>query len=489
MLARRLLGTLPVNIAQAVAGFGAIWAFTRLLSPEDYGRYALVLSAVMLAHTLALTWAEAAAYRFLPQARAEGRARDHFATLLILALAAGVVAALAAAAALMIVPAGNRLGPAIVFAAVSAFCRFLTRLARESDRADGCVARHSLFESTYLLAGFAAGAVFAVTTRLGPAAPFAGAALAGFCVGGGDLARLLRAARGGRFEVRRASAYASYGAPLALALGVDLAVQTATRALIAVHAGDAAVGAFAASFGLASRTLDLVFVWAGLACGPLLLDAHSRGDAAALRRAAVGMAQTLLALAVPAAVGLALVARPLAEAMVGPGLRAETTALMPWIAAAACCNGFATHYFSEAFQLGERTGQRAALMLVPATLNIALCVLLLPRLGLVGAAVAGVAAAAASVALLSAFGRRIVDLGWPLDACVKTALAAGAMVPVVLALPATGGWSEVFAKAGAGVMVYAAFAICLDIGGLRAVPSALWRHVRATLAPDRSRPA
>ena len=489
MLAKRLLGTLPVNVAQALAGFGAIWAFTRLLSPDDYGRYALVLSACMLAHTLALTWAEAAAYRFLPQARGEGRAADHFATLLALAIGAGLFAAVGAAGALLFLPVGKGFAPAILFAATSACCRFVTRLARESDRADHRVARHTISESIYLLAGFAAGAAFAVTTTLGPAAPFVGATLAGLCISGADLPRLIRAARGGRFEPRRAVTYAGYGAPLALALAIDLAVQTATRGLIAFHTGDAAVGAFAASFGLASRTLDLVFVWAGLACGPLLLEAHARGDALALRRAANGMAQTLLALALPATIGLALIARPLADAMVGHGLSAEVATLMPWIAAAACATGFATHYFSEAFQLGARTGLRATLMLGPAILNIALCAVLLPRIGLIGAGIASVVASVASVALLALFGRRIVSLGWPTRESVKNVLAACAMIPIVSALHAIGGWSEVFAKASAGVMVYAAFAICLDIGGARAFPSALWRHVRVTMTPERSRPA
>ena len=41
MFWRGVLGYLPVNIVQAVAGFGAIVLFTRLLSPTDYGGYAL----------------------------------------------------------------------------------------------------------------------------------------------------------------------------------------------------------------------------------------------------------------------------------------------------------------------------------------------------------------------------------------------------------------------------------------------------------------
>jgi len=41
----------------------------------------------------------------------------------------------------------------------------------------------------------------------------------------------------------------------------------------------------------------------------------------------------MVALTLPAAVGLALVAKPLADIMVGPGLREGAAMVTPWIAA------------------------------------------------------------------------------------------------------------------------------------------------------------
>ena len=41
MFWRGLLGYLPANIIQGVVGVLAIIVYTRLLSPEDFGRYAL----------------------------------------------------------------------------------------------------------------------------------------------------------------------------------------------------------------------------------------------------------------------------------------------------------------------------------------------------------------------------------------------------------------------------------------------------------------
>ena len=63
-LLRHLAGYLPVNIASGIAAFGGVYVFTRLLGPEEYGRYALMFSVMTLVHLLSLTAAESAAFRF-----------------------------------------------------------------------------------------------------------------------------------------------------------------------------------------------------------------------------------------------------------------------------------------------------------------------------------------------------------------------------------------------------------------------------------------
>lgn len=61
----------------------------------------------------------------------------------------------------------------------------------------------------------------------------------------------MRSARGGETSFARSVTYASYGAPLALALAVDLGVQAIARLVLAGEAGTAPLGAYAAAFGLA----------------------------------------------------------------------------------------------------------------------------------------------------------------------------------------------------------------------------------------------
>jgi O-antigen/teichoic acid export membrane protein len=463
---RRVLTLAPLQIAQALVGLGAIAAFTRLMTPEEFGRYALALSASMLAHTLLFTWAEAAAFRFFTAARAERRLADHFATLLALALGLGAIVLAATGALLAFVGVTEDVAALSAFAAGAAVFRFLTRITRESERAAFEIGRYAALETAYLAVGFAAGVALLMKFDLGAVAPFAGLLLAGVVIFLADAPRLLRRAKGGAPSLDRATTYASYGGPLALALALDLGVQTIARFILAHQAGAASLGAYAAAFGLA-RPLDLVFIAAGAAFAPLLLSAYEDRGADAARETARKGFSVLAALVLPAAAGLALVAQPLAGLFVGEGLRDEAARVLPWLALAGIAAGFNLYYWSEAFQLTRRTGLRAAVMIAPGVVQLALTLALAPSLGAMGAAVAAAGGAACGSVVLAVVGRRLLALpvSWALLGQVSAATAV--MAGAVIAAPALPGVLGLALKVLVGVAAYAAAALALDILGIR----------------------
>jgi O-antigen/teichoic acid export membrane protein len=481
---RRLLSLAPLQIAQALVGLGAIAAFTRLMSPEEFGRYALALSASMLAHTLLFTWAEAAAFRFFAAARAERRLADHFATLLTLALVLGAVVLVATGALLAFVGVREDIAALSAFAAGAAVFRFLTRITRESDRAAFDISRYAALETVYLAVGFAAGVALLTRFDLGAAAPFAGLLLAGGIIFLIDAPRLFARARGGAPSMDRATTYASYGAPLALALGLDLGVQTIARFILAHQAGVAELGAYAAAFGLA-RPLDLVFIGAGAAFAPLLLAAYEDKGAEAARDVARNGFALMTAIAIPAAVGLALVAQPLAALLVGEGLRTAAADVLPWMALGGLFAGLNLYYLSEAFQLTRRTGLRAALMLAPGVVQIAATLALVPTFGAVGAAMAGAGGAVTGAALLALAGRRLIALPLPVGHIVRVSAATALMATVILSLQVSQDIAGLGLTALAGVLSYGAAAIALDILGSRSGALSLAQRISRIFAWER----
>jgi O-antigen/teichoic acid export membrane protein len=481
ILLRHLLGYLPVNLLQGLVGFGSVYVFTRLLSDEDYGRYALALAFMMMVHTVCLTWVEASAYRFAAKAQADNTGPTHFKTLLSLMAISFVPTLLAVGAAVTLFQDNRALWPALAILAVLMPANTLTQSALETWRAETRVARYAGLEIARVGGGFLAGVSLAYWGGLGAASPLAGMALAALVTGSIGLGMLWGRARTGRQDNAAARSYAAYGLPIAAALALDLALSSGDRFLIAYFIDAAAVGAYAAGYGLADKTVAMVFMWAGMAGSALIMARYEQDGPEAAREAATGLVRTQILLATPAALGLALVATPLAVVMIGPDLREAARHMIGWIAFGAWFNGFVIYYFSEAFQLTRRTGERALLMVIPAVLNIGLNILLLPKIGVMGAVYSTVACYALAAVLLASFGRRRFALPLPWSDLVRVALACSAMAGIVLLLDATplsdwGALAELLTKAGAGALTYGAMVFMLDAAGARGFVKSLLRR-------------
>lgn len=467
-LFRHLAGYAPVNLAAAIASFGGVYVFTRLLGADEYGRYAVMLSALALIHTLSLSWAEAAGYRFVGRAQEAGRLPDHYRTGLGLMARSLIFSGLIMCGLLAATWHAPHYRAFMPFFALLLPLNTIIQMALEAHRAGQRVGRYAAVETTRLLVGFVVGALLAWLTGLGALAPFAGLLVASLLLALSEGPWLVRQASGGSSSPMARREWANYGVPIAAALILDILLSAADRFLILFYLGEPAVGEYTAGYGVADKTVLLICAWAAMAGSPLVMAAFERGGKHAAREEARGLASTLLLIGLPAATGLALVAKPLAEAMIGPDVREQAMRIIPWIAFAGLLNGLLIHYFSEAFQLAKRTGERALLMVVPAVLNIILNVILLPTsLGIMGAVYATLISYAAGIVLLAAYGRKHVALPLPILEFAKTALACASMYPAVHIVPSWGSWPELFAKAAIGGAVYILAAFALNAGGAR----------------------
>ncbi len=478
MFWRGVLGYLPVNIVQGVVGLLTIVVFTRVLSPAAYGTYALAFSVMSLAYTGLFTWLEASMARFYaPEAQA-GRLPGHFRTLYTAFAVLAVAFPLVAGAILWLWPMPTTLRFAIGGGLATILFRSLAKIAQERRRAAGDVRGAALLDMVMTAGGFAVGVGLALA-GFGGAAPLLGLGAASAVCLIFVLPGELKTARNGPYEPARARMYAAYGLPVALSLILSLALATTDRFLLAAYLNETSVGVYHAGYSLANRTLDVIFIWLGMAGGPAAIAALERGGHKALQITAREQAGFMLALTLPAAVGLALVARPLADVMVGPGLREGAAHVTPWIAASAFFAGVTTYYFHTAFTLSRRTGMLLAAMSVPAIANIGLCLALIPRFGLQGAMWATLASYMIGAGASFILGRRALRLPIPGDALAKAVLASAVMAAAVVAVPAVGGVAELAAKAFVGLVVYAAGAYGLDLCGLRGHSGRLVRALQA----------
>ena len=237
MFWKGVLGYLPVNVVQAIAGFGAIVVFTRLLTPAQYGDYALAFSVTSVVSTCLFVWIESAMARFYAAEDEAGRL-GLYATLYRAFAAMAVALPLVAGALLLSLPLGPALKLAIGVGLVCVAARSLLKMAQERRRAAGEVRGYALFDMAATGGGFALGALFAVL-HLGGAAPLLGVGVASAACLVFALPREVRSARQGAFEAARLRRYAAYGLPISLSLLMGLALATTDRFVLAAYMDEA----------------------------------------------------------------------------------------------------------------------------------------------------------------------------------------------------------------------------------------------------------
>ncbi|VAV90199.1 hypothetical protein MNBD_ALPHA06-1221, partial [hydrothermal vent metagenome] len=287
-----------------------------------------------------------------------------------------------------------------------------------------------------------------------------------------ELPKMLARAKGGTPSLIELKKFFVYGVPLSLSLILSYILQAGDRFVISGLLGNAQVGIYAAGYGTANRGLDILFVWAGMAAGPLLVAALELGNPQKAQKMAKDAFGIMAFLTFPAATGIALVATPLANIMTGPEFREGAAVLIPWITLAGVMNGITTYYLLVAFTLSKRTKAMAIVTAVPAVLNIALNFLLLPIMGLMGAVLATILAYMLGMAMTAFIGRRHFDLPLPFAEAAKTLLACAGMAVAVLLLPIgeeTGDFVRLLMMASVGAVVYGLAAFALNLADCRVI--------------------
>jgi O-antigen/teichoic acid export membrane protein len=466
MLLRHSLLYLLARGLPGIIGFVTLAVYTRLLPPEQYGRYALVLAGVSLGNAILFQWLRLGLLRYLP---AYG---DRPAPLL-----ATLLTGYAAMAALGLAFGGL----AVVFAPDAAW-RSLVLLAvlllwaeawHEINltllRSQLAPARYgvlALTKSVLALAGGtglillglgATGPLLALTVAmLVPSLVFARAAWRGL--------GWPRPAPGLVQELL------AYGLPLTATVALNFVISSSDRFLLAWLLGTEAAGTYAAGYDLGWVAVNSLMLVVNLAGYPLVMRAmESAGPGAAqvqLRQNGL----LLLAVALPALVLSVMLAPNLARVVLGAPFRAEGASLLPWIALAAFLAGARLYYANLAFQLSRRTLGQLWVSLAAALLNLGLNWLWIPRFGLLGAAWATVAAYGLALVLGWWLGRRM----FPLPMLPVHALKPlGAVLVMALALWPCRAWLghlALAAQVGVGLLIYALALVLLDLtfgrGGL-----------------------
>jgi O-antigen/teichoic acid export membrane protein len=340
---RQIIGYVPSTVVPAVVSFVMIYCYTRLLTPSAYGDFSLVFSAVQVVQTVFFYAIPVALTRFYPAALAQQR-QDDFLTecyILFYLLSVFVIALIG-----VVTFSPIAISPVLwVLAILLMIARSAVVLNQAVNRITFKVARFSVIECTHAVLGLGLGLLFIYVLGSSATSVVLGLSVAALICMLLDARPLTLPFRADRTTISRdnIAQLVKFALPL---LVVDLTVcilQLSDRFLLDTLGGAEALGIYFVAYNLVERPISLVCTAISTATFPVAVQVLQDHGLSTGGRQAGKNGVILLAVALPACIGLALTAPYIAAVMIGANFRAGVAALIPIMCVTALCRGLSTH--------------------------------------------------------------------------------------------------------------------------------------------------
>lgn len=430
---------------------------TRLLSGREFGIYAVSVLTVEYVHLGLFSWIESAMERFWARAERQRKINHFVKTLFSFCLIYGLVVVSTVLTILFLLPLEPQVKTVLAFALGALSLRNLSCLFLESHLAAARSVRYSIIYTAITMGGFGIGILLILLTDLTASAPFIGILIALSLSMFFEIPFMTKFMKGGRFEKPYMKQALRYGAPISIALMLTYALNGADMYFISYIMGWESAGQYNAGYNLANRSLDVVFVWISMALTPVIITAVEQKSSATALDIIESCGAFMLWLTLPMATGIALVAEPAANIILGEAVRSGAIIVMPYIAFSAVLNGMLTYYAQKAFMISERTEIFAYVLILPVIVNLGLNAMLIPYYGLMGAVIATCVSYALGLGLALSFGRRYYPIPIPFKAIGQIGFCCLIMAFTIYHLPIPTNLGDIWKlaiKGSLGAIIY-----------------------------------
>lgn len=468
---RQIIGYIPANVIPAAVSVGMIYAYTRLLSPEAFGGFSYVFTAVLIVQTSLFYAVPVALMRFYPAAARDGRREGLLKEAYLAFVGFCILATLLFGVACFFVPLPEAYRLAAWIGLPLLMMRSLVQLNQSITRSDNSMRHFNMIECLHASLGFGLGILTIWLLRPAAEEILFGLLVAAIICALMDvrmMATPLRASSG-RLDRRELMRLLAYAWPLVAVAATTMILQNSDRFLLGSLGGAGMLGVYAVAYSLVERPTTLICSSISTATFPLVVQVleHEGKPAARIQAGRNGIA--LLAVTLPACVGLAMITDYITATLVGPAFRDGVGVLIPVMSFTALARGIRAHFIDHAFHLSGRP----LLMLwtyVPATvINIALNLYAVPRYGMIGAAWVGLACQWATVIGGWFIGTSLFPVWLPAWQVVRCVLA---VVPIAVGLSLIEfplNWGGLFCAILLGAALYTVSAALLDVGEMRSL--------------------
>jgi O-antigen/teichoic acid export membrane protein len=378
----------PSHLVPGICGLASLSIFSRLLLPDEYAKYMLLLTTVTFIANIGFAWLNFSGLRFFDENRADaGTFMSTCAVAIILLLAAASVIGYASFRLmsfldLLKLPDGIFLVGAALLASKVAFDQVLIFV-----RAERNAVRYSLFRVMDAVLKLALAIVFILFFRTGYLGIIYGM-IGSFMVI--TLFELYRSPRYRKVRINRFSrnqflAMLRYGVPL-IAVGVlGTVLSLADRYMLAWLADYNQVGLYSAGYRLAEMAVDIPASILLMAYLPIVISEFNNPGSEIGRILSKPLQLTFVIL-LPATCGTILLSGDIAGLFLGTRY-SESHSIFPWV-----CSGIffssLNQIYIRVFELKQVTRLILFSSVMAASANIVLNYFLIPGFGYLGAGIA-----------------------------------------------------------------------------------------------------
>ncbi len=387
---KHLLYYVPAQVLPALMSLLGVAVFTHHMGVVDYGQLAIALAVVTAGQGVALQWLCASVMRFYPKAREEGTLPALLAgtgswwliSSLLTLLGLGVASAL-------FLPTTARgqsvmLCAALLYVTLSlAFLTMRVHMAAMHSR------RYSLLQAVQSIGGMGTACLLAWYVSATPQAILLGFVLGYIFVLLVDYRNVIGLFRLHRDDAGMRHRIWQFGWPIIIFSGFSFILSKGDRFLVQALLGSEAVALYAAPYSLAEQAISVIFLIIVPVTHPLAVRAYEQGSAALAEQMQVN-ARVVFGLAAPAALGFAMLASEISDLILAEAYYDLSVQVLPWVALSTLMFGLKAHYLDHAFQLAHKNKYQLYILIPAAALNLLLNLILLPRIGVMGAVYATV---------------------------------------------------------------------------------------------------
>ena len=463
------------RLLSALIGLGSLAAFTRLLSPADYGRYSIVIALGGLIAGVVFQWLRQCLVQFGGDHRQRAPLLASIGVLYLIAISITILLALV----LFVLIEAGLYREQITWIEIGTVCLFAWaqsgfELSADASRVDSKPIRFGFANILRAGASLLFGAAAALLTH-SVNMVICGVAL-GYSVAGLIAAPAWLA---GLFSARLASfqqikVLGAYGLPLSLSLGMIFILDGIDRLMLAGMRDVATAGAYSSAYNLSQFAIGTLLSGLGLAALPMAAAAFHRNDLELSKRLIEKNIVTLIAIGLPAVVGLGFLAEPLGRLLLGNYQDPDSGEVIAVVAVATGVACVRAYGFDLVFMVKQKTRTQALILTCAAASNIALNLVLIPAFGAVGPAWASLASFLLALILSVGIGRNTMKLEHSAIDIAKIILSTLPMAFVLYCTAPKSSWIFVLVSAGAGAVTYCAAMFLLNPKASRILVRSVW---------------